>query len=89
MSVVGRALRVVLVLALAAATVVLAVLSTRTHEYRPAGVLAVLTGLAWWVVWKRPGELRRERRAKGLCIHCGYDLRATPGRCPECGEIAT
>jgi len=49
-------------------------------------VTAILPGI--WLV-RLPGRLRRRRRLRNrLCTKCGYDLRATPDRCPECGAVA-
>lgn len=33
-------------------------------------------------------RVARRRQQAGLCIVCGYDLSASPHRCPECGSVA-
>ena len=41
---------------------------------------------AVWAV--RAHRTRKGREKAGQCASCGYDLRASQGRCPECGTAA-
>jgi hypothetical protein len=59
---------------------------TRRFVPQTAAVAAfAVLPLCWatqrsWTVWRRRG-----RGKPGLCLTCGYDVRASKERCPECG----
>ena len=48
----------------------------------PVGILAVLALRISYRSYRV-----RKRRLTGMCTKCGYDLRASPGECPECGGV--
>ena len=60
-----------------------------TVAYRVAfphwcGIIALISPFLPIAISRR----RRRRHSRvGNCTNCGYDLRATPARCPECGML--
>jgi len=59
-----------------------------THDVLlPIWPVFLLTAImpALWTVSRLSRRRRARRLAAGGCLGCGYDLRASTDRCPECG----
>ena len=62
----------------------MAISSLTLPLYFPALLFALLP--AHYFLRVRRRRRVASRRARGCCVFCGYDLRASAGRCPECGR---
>jgi hypothetical protein len=67
-----------------------------SHDGRPLGRRQMLAVPYWALVaaaglgpavWGISWLARHRRHRQGKCAVCGYDLRATPDLCPECGAV--
>ncbi len=56
-----------------------------TTYFLPLWVPTLVFAFTFWLSYT-PLHRRRKRKKLGLCVKCGYDLRGSKERCPECGS---
>ncbi len=64
------------------------ILSALLVRYWAAATVLTLLATPLWLATLLRLRRARHRRRNGLCALCGYDLRGSPSRCPECGHAA-
>lgn len=84
-------LAAVVLFALLSAVGVVAVALDHTADTSLWLTCPLMVGTFGWAALYQGGRLRRLRAKgrRGRCRSCRYDLRATPDRCPECGQVVT
>jgi len=58
---------------------------TFSNLYIPCSWIATVTGSVILTAYIRRTRARRRLAVDRICLKCGYDLRASTERCPECG----
>jgi hypothetical protein len=64
--------------------------SSLLFYFAAAALFVVPMGICGFLAWWAQRYLARwwdRLHPVGGCANCGYDLRATPDRCPECGAM--
>ena len=59
--------------------------SSQRSWYIPMWITTLLFGVGAILPQAFIRLRRRKRKKLGLCVKCGYDLRGSKDRCPECG----